>query len=198
MKKNILNQTLILFFLFFSISLMAQKSCRTIITNEYDADTDIEYEKLIGGIIYDDGAKALLTGFQDIIALYAGKSIEGELLIYLQHTRYVDNHNSTSRENLSIKKDNELIIIGDFGKVKLVASKDQNPSTDVKGLSRQTKNKICQVYSIDKENLKKLCSGQIKTLIINYDTAPKLIKKIKSKKAEKHLKFWSCAPKKLK
>lgn len=198
MKKNFLKKALILFFLLFSTTqIIAQKKCRTIISNEYDADTDIEYTKLIGGIIFNDGAKALLTDFQDIIALYAGKSSEGELLIYLQHTRYVNSDNSTSRENLSIKKDNKLTIIGDFGKIQLTAYKDQNPSTDVKGLTKQTKNKICQVYLIDKENLDKLCSGIIKTLVINYNTAPKLIKKIKPKNAEKHLKLWACSPKEL-
>ena len=129
--------------------------------------------------------------------MYAGKSIEGELLIYLQHTRYIDRDNATSREDLSIAKGNELIIVGDFGKLNLVALKDQNPSTETKAMTRQTKNKVCQVYSISPEDLEKLCSSAIKTLIINYETAPKLIKKLKEKDAEKHARMWACAPKEL-
>lgn len=52
---------------------MFGQSYREIISNEYDADTDIEYSQLIGGIIHDDKAKSVMTGIQDIIALYTGK-----------------------------------------------------------------------------------------------------------------------------
>ncbi|WP_417290714.1 hypothetical protein [Corallibacter sp.] len=138
-----------------------------------------------------------MTGIQDIIALYAGKTIEGELLIYMQHTRYIDSHKNTARDNLSINKDNDLIIVGDFGKINLKALKDQSPTSEDKAMSGSTKNKICQVYPITVENLEKLCSGNINTIIINYSTAPKLIKKIKEKDAKKHLKYWACASKEL-
>ncbi|PNQ74623.1 hypothetical protein C1T31_00310 [Hanstruepera neustonica] len=185
------------FFLMVGTSKVFGQSCREIISNEYDADTDIEYSQLIGGIIYDDKAKSVMTGIQDIVALYAGKTIDGELLVYMQHTRYVDSHKTNARDNLSIGKDKEVIIIGSFGKITLNALKDQSPTSEDKAMSGSTKNKICQVYPITAEDLEKLCSGLINTVIVNYDTAPKLIKKIKEKDAKKHLKYWACSPKEL-
>ena len=98
---------------------------------------------------------------------------------------------------MSIAQGNELILIGEFGKLTSTDEKDQSPSTDIKALTRQTKNKITSIYSISRDDLEKLCSSVINTVIINYDTAPKIIKKIKKKKSQKHLKSWSCAPKKL-
>lgn len=196
--KHYLKLTILsmLFLMGYSTKILGQ-TCREIISNEYDADTDIEYSQLIGGIIHDDKAKSVMTGIQDIVALYAGKTIDGELLVYMQHTRYVDSHKTNARDNLSISKDKELIIIGDFGKITLKALKDQNPTSEDKAMSGSTKNKICQVYPITVEDLEKLCSRTINTVIVNYDTAPKLIKKIKEKDAKKHLKYWSCAPKEL-
>ncbi len=173
------------------------QKCNIVNEDGYDVFTDKDYKLSIGNLIYNDGAKAIITGFQDVMGLFAAKTIDDEVYIYFQHHRIIDNDNTTSREDLSIKKGNELILRGDFGKITLIAENDYSPSSKVKTMTRQTQNTISALYKISPEDLKKLCYGLISTLIINYDNAPKLIKEIKAKMAKKLLKSWECAPSKL-
>lgn len=198
MKNSTCNGLLVIIFTLvaFCSTISYGQNCRSILSNSYDADTDIEYSDLIGGIIQDDGAKVLFTGFQDILALYVGKTVDGQILLYFQQTRYVDKNNLTDREDLSIDSGEVLTIIVESGKLDLVAIKDQKPSKEVKAFTGQTKYKICQVYNLTRDQMNKLCSSKIKQMIINYSNSPKLIKKISDKNAKKHLKFWSCVPQK--
>ncbi len=197
MKNYKQKSSLLILLLFIGFTNAFSQKCNVVNENGYDPFTDTDYKLSIGNLIYNDGGKAIITGFQDVMGLFAAKTIDDELFIYFQQHRIIDNDNSSARVDLSIGKGNELILRGDFGKITLTAENDYSPSTKVKTMTRQTQNTISSLYKINLEDLNKLCSGLITTIIVNYDTAPKLIKEIKEKDAKKLLKSWECAPSKL-